>query len=109
MKQEVGDQRRGLRNDRIRGPRSWVRNHRRVQRGSEVSRKGDTLCSLREVVITRLVTSNNNCYGKGSDLAKMGDPYGAHREVGLPSYPVGKTLITFVMERDPIWQRSGLW
>ena len=35
----------------------------------------------------------------------MGDPYGAHREVGLPSYPVGKTLITFVMERDPIWQR----
>ena len=59
----------------------------------------------RELVITRLVTSNNNCYGKGSDLAKMGDPYGAHREVGLPSYPVGKTLITFVMERDPIWQR----
>ena len=34
-----------------------------------------------EVIITRLVTSNNICNGKGSDLAKMGDPYSAHTEV----------------------------
>ena len=36
--------------------------------------------------IAREVTDNYN--GKGSDLAKKGDPYGAYREVGLPAYPV---------------------
>ena len=44
-------------------------------------------CSYRDVKkLAREVTDSFN--GKGSDLAKKGDPYCALREVGLPPNPV---------------------
>ena len=43
-------------------------------------------CNLRDMKkIAREVTDQYN--GKGSDLAKKGDPYSAYREVGSPACP----------------------
>ena len=44
-------------------------------------------CSYKDVKkLAREVTDSFN--GKGSDLAKKGDPYCAYREVVLPAYTV---------------------
>ena len=48
-------------------------------------------CNLRDMKkIAREVTDQYN--GKGSDLAKKGDPYSAYREVGSPACPVSDEL-----------------